>query len=434
MYTILLSGGSGKRLWPLSNAARSKQYIRFLADKQTGKPCSMVQRMWGQLKKAGLTQNCVICAGGCQEEILRSQLGSVNVAVEPEGHDTFPAVALSCTYLKNRMKAGDDDIVCILPADSYTDQSYFEALKHMPAVLSQSGAQIVLMGVIPTSPSENYGYILPKCRVNGYLRVEGFVEKPNTVMAKELLKKGALWNGGVFCLRIGTVLDELVRNGLPCDYDALCRNYQKLPAVSFDYAVLEKCNDLAAVVFDGMWKDIGTWSAVSKILDNTAQGNCLIDPSCRNVCVINETNIPVVTLDTHELMIIASTDGILVTDNQSDLRLKQAVSALPPRPTFEERSWGTATVLDFCCSGEIGYLIKRLLVRAGKGFGPQCEELDGSMTVLEGNGKITLGEEEKTLLPGRCFQIPKGKTYCLHAGENLLLIQTQIWPKTSCFY
>ncbi len=338
MYTILLSGGAGKRLWPLSCASRPKQYVRFLKDEQTGKPCSMSQRIWSQLGQAGLTEKCAVCAGRSQLKILREQLGSVNVAVEPEGRDTFPAAALSCAYLKSRMGARDDDVACIIPVDPYTDGSYFEALKQMPSVLAQSGAQIVLMGIKPTFPSENYGYFLPEHRAEGYLHVDRFFEKPSAARAEELIRNGALWNGGVFCLRLGTVFGLLSMMNLKSDYDSLFREYRKLPATSFDYAVLEKAKNIAAVPFCGMWKDIGTWKAVSEILDGPSLGTGLIDTSCRNVHVINETDIPVATLGVRDLMIVASRNGILVTGYDSDRQLKQLVSALPKRQETEGKS------------------------------------------------------------------------------------------------
>ena len=382
----------------------------------------MAQRMWSQLKKAQLTENCVICACEQQKEVLHGQLGNVNIAAEPEGRDTFPAVALSCAYLKSRMHALDSDAVCIIPVDPYTDQSYFEVMKRMPQVLEESGAQIVLMGIGPKFPSNSYGYILPGHSEGGYLRVAGFVEKPDVQKAAKLIRRGALWNGGVFCLRIGTVMEKLAGRGISCDYDGVCREYFKLPRISFDYEVVEKCSSLAAVAFNGVWKDIGTWGAVSKVLKKNALGDSVVDPSCRNVCIINETNAPVVALGARDLVVIASTDGILVADSRSDLGLKQIVSALPPRPAFEERSWGTITVLDFSREGAGGYVVRKLWVGPGKGFRRPCEQVHGSVAVLKGSGRIAMGGRENELFPGRCFYLPAGEPYSLLAGKDGLLL------------
>lgn len=425
MYTVLLSGGSGKRLWPLSGPMRSKQYLMFLKDARTGEPCSMVQRVWAQLEKADLAGSCVICADGTQTELLRKQLGDVRISEEPEGRDTFPAVALSCAYLKSRMHAKDDDIACILPVDPYTEQSYFETLKLLPSVLESSGASIALMGVRPSAPSGKYGYIVPAVHEDGYFRVRCFQEKPGEEQARDLIARGALWNCGVFCLKIGTVLDKLAGWGLPGDYDELYRAYGRLPAVSFDYEILEKSKDLVAVPFDGMWKDLGTWGAFTEIMEQPAQGECFIDSSCSRVQVVNETQIPVVALGLEDQMVVASYDGILVTDKNHSARLKQIVSGLPPRPGLEERSWGTAAVLDYR-PGENGYLVRRVLVHAGQKFGPRYREGQSEVwTVLSGSGKLVCGEAERKLQAGDAVPLCGDEPYSLFADTDLLLFQAR---------
>lgn len=417
-YVILLSGGSGKRLWPLSGQARSKQYIRFLADEQTGQPCSMVQRVWKQLKQAGLTEKCVICAAEQQKEILLSQLGNVRIATEPEGRDTFPAVALSCAYLKSKMGAADSDTVCIMPVDPYTEQSYFETVKKMPGILTGSGAEIVLMGIQPQFPSGSYGYLLPEKQVDGYFPVRSFIEKPGVKEAKALIARGALWNGGVFCLRIGTVLQNLEQRKMPADFENLYRTYSLLPHISFDYAVVEKSSNLAAVPFSGMWKDIGTWDSAVKIIERNARNSCVQDASCRNVFAVNETNVPIVAVGVQNLIVAASNDGILVADSTMDLHLKQLISNLPPRPSFEEKSWGTSTVLDFFQEGKTQYLVRKLVVKPGKEMHCEGAKTVKSVSVLKGRGILTMDGNTLELLCGACFSVPAGTPFSLRTGKT----------------
>lgn len=425
-HIVLLSGGMGQRLWPLSTLTRPKQYIRFLADEQTGKPCSMVQRVWKQLAQAGLAENSVICAGMRQEEILHGQLGNVGIALEPEGRDTFAAVLLSCAYLKSRKGASDDDTVCFMPVDPYTEQSYFELLKRMPGVLSESGAEIVLMGIRPRFASGSYGYLVPGRRGKGYLFVDSFAEKPGVKEAERLIALGALWNGGVFCLRVGKAMGLLTSRDLPTDYDSLCREYSSLPRDSFDRAVVEKCGSLAAVKFSGMWKDIGTWDAASKVLDGGRRTNCVEDASCRNFCAVNETGIPLVAVGVKNLIVAASSDGILVADAGMDLHLKQIISGLETRPSFEEKSWGTSTVLDFFREGGAEYLVREL--RMGSGMELNCPGANatGSVSVLKGGGFVASHTGELELLPGACFPVPAGEPFLLRAGKTgLVLVVTQ---------
>lgn len=424
MYAILLSGGSGKRLWPLSSALRPKQYIRLLKDEETGEPCSMVQRVWKQLQKAGLAQNSILCADWDQVELIYSQLGRVGIAVEPESRDTFPAVALSCSYLKSKLNACEDDIVCILPVDPYTDQSYFEALKCLPEALNAGGAQIALMGVRPTAPSAKYGYILPGRKEKGYVRVASFREKPDEAEARRLIARGALWNCGVFCLRIGDILEKLAALGLPPDYEALCRQYRSLPEISFDYEVLEKSKKLVAVPFEGMWEDLGTWNAVSEIMEENMVGECRADASCRNLHVINETGLPLVAAGLRDLIIVACYDGILVADKKRCADIKSLIGGLPFCPGYEERRWGTITVLDFSQAKNSCSLTRKVHVRAGLEFSAQCKEsYKETWTVIEGAGELTFGRGKKSLRFGDSVQIPSGMRYSLRACGDLWIMQ-----------
>ncbi|MVB09930.1 Alginate biosynthesis protein AlgA [Caprobacter fermentans] len=426
MYTVLLSGGSGKRLWPLSGPMRSKQYLKILTDEETGLPCSMAQRVWKQIRRAELDGCCVICTDETQAELLSGQLGKVRIALEPEGRDTFAAVALSCAYLKSRLHAKNDDIVCVMPVDPYTEQSFFDTVRRLPAALSESGAEIALMGVKPTGPSVKYGYILPKGKAGDFLPIDSFQEKPDEKEAKRLLGQGALWNCGVFCLRVGSVLEKLSELRLPKEYDALCARYGKLPAVSFDYAVLEKSSSLVVVPFDGMWKDLGTWGAVSEIMDRTSWGNCMMDPECIGSNILNETNIPVVAMGIRDLMVVASSDGILVTDKNRSQHLKEFVTRLEPRPVFEERSWGTASVLDFSRDSRDYTMIRKVRVRAGGAFGPVCRQnQDKLWTVLSGSGRAAIGDRERALKTGDCVQVPRGTTHSVSAAEELVILEVQ---------
>lgn len=425
-YVVLLSGGSGKRLWPLSGPTRSKQYIRFLADEQSGERCSMVQRVWKQLAQSGMAEHCVICAGAQQKEILHRQLGSVDIALEPEGRDTFPAVVLSCAYLKSRKAASDSDTVCFMPVDPYTNSSYYRTLKRMPGILSKSGAEIVLMGIHPRFASGSYGYLLPGKRSEGFFSVDTFCEKPGVSEAQRLIGLGALWNGGVFCLRIGTARKLLTEREFPFDYEDLCRRYSDLPQISFDHAAVETCAHLAGVEFRGMWRDIGTWNAAAKILHGAVKTNCVESVACRNFYGVNETNVPLVAIGVKNLVVAVSRDGILVADADTDLHLKQAVSRLPRRPSFEEKIWGTVTVLDYFREGKTEYLVRELQVEPGRELNCTGTGAAGSVSVLRGGGFLASHSGGLELLPGACFPVPAGEAFQLRAGTSgLVLVLSQ---------
>ena len=428
MYIVLLSGGSGKRLWPLSNALRSKQYIKLLQDPISGKPCSMIQRVWGQLTASRLADNSIICASKAQVEIIRSQLGNVGIAVESSPRDTFPAVALSCTYLKDKLGASETDVVCIIPVDPFTDTTYFETLKKLPKVLASSGAEIALMGAMPTDPSSKYGYIVPAEDRGMYFRVDSFREKPDEATARSLIDKGALWNCGIFCLRIGDILKRLQKYEAPANYDNLYEQYELLPRTSFDYEVLEKAHNLAAVGFYGLWKDLGTWNALSEEMRQTSIGNCIMDASCQSTHVVNELDIPVVTAGAKNLMVVASYDGILIADKEETPRIKELVHKLDIPPMYEERRWGTIKVLDtWRISDGLYSMTRKVKVYKGQNLSYHYHDYrDEVWTILGGRAVLVVEGERRDLSTGDSIRISRGMWHTVLAGTELILLEVQV--------
>ena len=225
MHIILLSGGSGKRLWPLSNDIRSKQFIK-LFETGDGQYESMVQRVFRQIRKADPTADVTIATAKSQVSAIHNQLGrdAVGISVEPCRRDTFPAIALATAYLHDVMQVGRDEPVVVCPVDPYVEDDYFEALKRLSCLAASGTADLVLMGIEPTVPSEKYGYIIPRSS-DAVSHVSTFKEKPSEEMARRYIAQGALWNGGVFAYRLGHVLDrahELIEFS---DYQDLFNKY-----------------------------------------------------------------------------------------------------------------------------------------------------------------------------------------------------------------
>ena len=197
MNLVLLSGGSGKRLWPLSNDIRSKQFIKIFKDGEGGYE-SMVQRVFRQIKRVDPQAKVTIATSKAQVSLIHNQLGNeVGISVEPCRRDTFPAIALATSYLVDVMGVPADESVVVCPVDPYVDDDYFEALKDLSRQADQGEANLVLMGIEPTYPSEKYGYILPEGE-GPVARVRTFKEKPTAAVAEGYISQGALWNGGVF--------------------------------------------------------------------------------------------------------------------------------------------------------------------------------------------------------------------------------------------
>lgn len=238
MNIVLLSGGSGKRLWPLSNDIRSKQFIKILKQKD-GSYESMVQRVYRQIRSVNKDASVTIAASRAQVSSIRNQLGgSVGISVEPCRRDTFPAIVLVSAYLRDVQGVDSNEPVVVCPIDPFVEEDYFQMLKRLSDQAEKGEANLVLMGIAPTYPSEKYGYIIPE-DAKEISRVLEFKEKPVKTAAEEYIRNGALWNGGVFAYRLGYVLEQAQKRIDFTDYHELFSKYETLEKISFDYAVAE---------------------------------------------------------------------------------------------------------------------------------------------------------------------------------------------------
>ena len=246
---IVLSGGSGKRLWPLSNDVRSKQFIQIFR-KEDGSYESMAQRVCRQIRQADADASITIATSRTQVSAIHNQLGekNVDISVEPCRRDTFPAIALAAAFLVDVKGISRREAVVVCPVDPYVEDDYFRTLKEMKALAEEGDANLVLMGIDPTYPSEKYGYILPES-AGRTAAVSVFREKPDAGTAAEYIRRGALWNGGVFAFRLGYVLEKAHALIDFSDYHDLYAKYEDLPSISFDHAVAEKESKLQVVHF-----------------------------------------------------------------------------------------------------------------------------------------------------------------------------------------
>lgn len=428
MHYVLLSGGSGKRLWPLSNDARPKQYLKLVnREVNSMEHCSMLQRVWEQLENAGIDKDTIITAGEEQLELIKSQVKNARVAIEPMRRDTFGAVMLSCAYLNSHAGASLDDYAVIMPVDPYTEGNYFETIKKLEQVMQVSGAEVGLLGVVPTHPSTKYGYILPGEKREYYFEVQGFSEKPDEQKAEELFQQGALWNCGVFCVKIGEILKKSAEYGVPTDYEGMYAAYEKLPQISFDYEILEKAKKLVMLEFHGFWKDLGTWDSLAEQMSTDSIGNVVLDASCRNTQVVNELNAPVVVMGTSDIVVVAAQDGILVTEKGYAAKVKDIVKDLTSRPMFEERRWGTLETLDDTKTNGISTLTRKIKIYDGMTSSYHYhKERDEIWTVLNGSGELILEGNKISLTPGKAICIRKNQRHAVKAFQDFEYIEIHV--------
>ena len=261
MNIILLSGGSGKRLWPLSNDIRSKQFIKIF--KTADGYESMVQRVYRQIKEVDADASVTIATSKTQVSSIHNQLdNSVGICVEP--CRVIPSRPSHWRQLPARCQGRRlDEAVVVCPVDPYVNNDYFAALRTLSELAGQGNANLSLMGIEPTYPSEKYGYIIPQS-ADAVSPVKTFKEKPDAATAEKYIAQGALWNGGVFAYKLRYVLDKAHELIDFTDYKDLFDKYETLKKISFDYAVVENESQIQVMRFAGQWKDMGTWNTLTE--------------------------------------------------------------------------------------------------------------------------------------------------------------------------
>ncbi|MEI2369153.1 sugar phosphate nucleotidyltransferase [Niallia circulans] len=427
MKLILLSGGSGKRLWPLSNDTRSKQFLKVL-DNNDKEKVSMVQRVWRQLKKVGLAEDSSIATSKIQSEMINSQLGTdITIISEPERRDTFPAIALAASYLHSIKAISRDEIVVVLPVDPYVEDAFFEKVKDLEKVILNTQAELALIGVKPTYASSKYGYIVPSIKLDDYFEVSHFVEKPNEEYAESLIKENALWNCGVFAFRLGYLLDILKEKKLPIEYDKLNSEYSSLPKISFDYEVVEKSRNIVAIPYDGYWKDLGTWNTLTEEMATSQVGKGIISNDSINTHLINELDIPITVLGVQGLIVAASPDGILVSDKAASPKIKDFIKDFNQPPMYEERIWGWSRTLDYSkYDNEEEMVTKRICLHTDKNLSYHFHNLrDEVWTIVKGEGELILEDNITRVKAGDVVHIPAGRKHGVHAISELEFIEVQ---------
>ncbi len=427
MNVILLSGGSGKRLWPLSNDIRSKQFIKIfkLGD---GSYESMVQRVYRQIKKVDVNATVTIATSKTQVSAINNQLGSgVGISIEPCRRDTFPAIALATAYLHDVKGIDENDTVVVCPVDPYVEDDYFEALHALDEQAKKAEANLVLMGIEPDYPSEKYGYIMPVSTTQTSM-VESFKEKPDTKTAESYIAKGALWNGGVFAYRLKYVLDKAHELIDFTDYYDLFAKYETLKKISFDYAVVEGEKKIQVMRFHGQWKDLGTWNTLTEAMTEPTIGEAILNDTCENVHVLNELNVPVVCMGLKDVVVSASPEGILVSDKEQSSFIKPYVDKIDQQIMFAEKSWGSFRVLDV----EKGSLVIKVTLYPGHSMNYHSHQRrDEIWNVIAGEGIVVVDGMEQSVSVGDVITMQAGCRHTITATTELKLIEVQLGEEIS---
>ncbi len=422
MHIVLLSGGSGKRLWPLSNDIRSKQFIP-LFPQMDGSYLSMAQRVLRQIRKVDKSADITVATSKSQVSTLKNQLGdAVDISVEPCRRDTFPAIVLVSAYLHDVKGVQPEEVVAVCPVDPYVSTDYYKAVAHLTELAAEGTADLMLMGIEPTYPSEKYGYIMPSSKEQ-ISEVAAFKEKPTAEKAAEYIAQGALWNSGVFAYRLGYVLDKAHELLDFRGYEDLYQNYENLTKISFDYAVVEKEQSIGVLRYAGAWKDLGTWNTLTEIMQEPFIGDVTMDDNCPGTHVVNEMDVPILVMGAKNLVVAASPEGILVADKGASSHIKPYVEKLDQQVMFAEKSWGRFQIIDV----EDESLTIKVTLNAGHGMNYHSHEHRQEIwSIVSGEGRVLLDGREWMVKAGDIVELPVGSKHKIMADTRMTIIEVQM--------
>lgn len=426
MNIILLSGGSGKRMWPLSNDVRSKQFIKLF--KNNDEYESMVQRVYRQITYVDPDAKITIATSKSQASAIKNQLGdNVGISIEPCRRDTFPAIALAAAYLHDEVGVGEDEAVVVCPVDLYVDNTYYEAVEKLQKLAEEGNENLTLMGIEPTYPSEKYGYIMPLSGEK-VSKVKEFKEKPNRETAEKYIKEDALWNAGIFAFKLSYLLTKAHSLIDFTDYRDLFNKYETLTKISFDYAVVENEESIQVLRYSGDWKDVGTWNMMAEVMADKTKGKVVIDEKCENANVVNELNIPILCMGCKDLIVAASGDGILISDKERSDYMKPYVEKIETEAMYAEKSWGTYTVIDV----QPGSMTIKVSMKAGEHMTYHMHNYREEVwTVVSGEGKSIVDGMEQMLRAGDVITIAAGCKHTVEAITALDIVEVQIGEEIS---
>jgi mannose-1-phosphate guanylyltransferase len=383
---------------------------------------SMVQRIYRQIKTVDPDATVTIATSKSQVSAIHNQLGNeVGISVEPCRRDTFPAIALATAYLHDVRGVGEDESAVVCPVDPYVEPDYFKALETLGNRAAEGKANLVLMGIEPTYPSEKYGYVIPQDKEE-ISKVETFKEKPDIKTAEEYIKNGALWNGGVFAYKVGYVLKRAHELIDFTDYEDLFKKYETLEKISFDYAVAEKESSIEVLRFGGTWKDLGTWNTLTEAMSEPVIGRAVLE-SCEDVHVVNELDVPIVCMGLKNVVVAASSDGFLVSEKEKSSYIKPIVDKIDQQIMFAEKSWGRYQVIDV----EDDSMTVKVTLNEGHRMNYHSHEhRDEIWNIISGKGSVIIDGMEQKVKPGDVVTMAAGCRHTVIAETDLEMIEVQI--------
>ena len=439
LYSVILAGGSGTRLWPISRELYPKQLLALLGKK------TLIQQTFTRLKKLTPAERIYIVTKQTFATDILLQLKPFgfkkdHLLIEPEQRNTASAIGLASAMVAEKDK---DAVLLVCPADHLISPTTAFSNDVTLAMKSALGGNIVVFGISPDAPSPEYGYIKPESTLvkNTIVQESAFVEKPSVRVAEEYIKSGYMWNAGIFLFEAKTML-AAVKKFLPelstlltSKHDASVEDfaigYNALPSISVDNGVLEKTKNVAVIRASFKWQDIGSWKILYELMPHDKNNNVENEDSfaidCTGSMILGSPNRVVAAIDMDDVIIIDTEDAVLVTKRDSAHRIKEVFTKIKASGRSQHREhrtsfrpWGSYTILQ---EGEY-YKVKKLVVNPGERLSLQSHEKRSEhWTVIAGVAKATIGRDTRYLEEGESIDIPfRAKHRLENPGEDILEI------------
>lgn len=430
MYGIILAGGSGSRLWPLSRELYPKQLLNLISDK------SLLQSTFERLTNCMQKDEILSITNTKHSANVRMQLAQLTenpkVLSEPVSKNTAPAIALATKYIMQ--ETGEDPVILVVPSDHLIqDKEHFLSTVKKGEKLAEEG-YIVTFGIKPNYPETGYGYINTLKPLNIGFKVKEFVEKPNLETAEKYLKAGTYyWNSGIFMFKASTMLAEIEKNAP--EISKIAQNvdftkssdipfveFDKMPSISIDYAVMEKSDKIALVALESDWNDLGSWQSIYDVSKKDENNNVfighVIDEGSKNSFVYASSKL-VTTIGLEDTVIVETEDAILACKKDRTQDVKHIYETLKKQNDDTHlihktvyRPWGYYTVI---AQGD-GFLSKIIHVNSGQKLSVQSHNHRSEhWVVLTGTAKVVLEANERILSPGHSVDIP---VKAIHSLQN----------------
>lgn len=438
MKIIILAGGGGTRLFPLSRDCYPKQFLHVIGDKSL--LAQTIERFLGLVE----AKDIIIVTNERYIFHVQAELKAINaqeshIITEPMGKNTAPAIALAQSYCQDVLQCDDDEILFVSPSDHLIKpiDAFQDLIKNAQDIAKDN---IVTLGIKPVKPEIGYGYIEAEKNNNLAKKVISFKEKPDLVTAKEYITSGNYyWNGGMFMFSIATMQAELTKY-MPAIIDITQNGYQytvdnfvNMPDISIDYAVAEKSQKMMMIPMENVyWNDIGSFDAIAEVLSdkdkNVFKGDILAE-NCTDTMIIGDNRL-IAGIDLENLMIIDTPDALLVAKKGESQKVKNIVNKLKQSKRKEAkenvtmyRSWGKYTLL----TESEGYRVRKIEMDPGASLTMQMHyHRSEHWTVISGTGKIIINDRESIFTENQSTYIPMGVKHKLSNPGKIPLIIIEV--------